>query len=301
MTEPRLLRLTVVGPGQRLDRYLAAHTGITRSQLQRLIEAGQVRVNGKPGKAGQRLETGDAVEAELAPPQAPSLVPQPLPLTVVYEDGDLLVIDKPAGLAVHPGPGHPDRTLANAVLAWVPGLQHTGDALRPGLVHRLDKDTSGLIVVAKHPAAQEYLARQFRDRTTEKTYLALVAGRLSPLRGAIEAPIGRDQAHRQRMAVAAGGRDARTTYRVMEYLPKHTLVEVGLETGRTHQVRVHFAAIGHPVAGDALYGKAEPWCPRQFLHACRLRFRRPSDSAPVEANSDLPADLQAALAHARQL
>jgi len=295
------LRLTVPEDGERLDRYLAAHTGITRSQLQRLIDEGAVTVNGRVAKAGQKLDAGDAIEADLRAPAAPSLAAQAMPLTVVYQDADLVVIDKPAGLTVHPGAGHPDHTLVNAVLALAPALRESGDPLRPGIVHRLDKDTSGLIVVAKHAAAQEALARQFRDRTTEKHYLALIEGRLSPERGAIEAPIGRDARYRQRMTVVEGGRDARTTYQVREYLPHHTLVEVGLETGRTHQIRVHFAAIGHPVTGDVVYGKPSPWCPRQFLHAWRLKFRRPSDGAVVEAEAPLPADLEAALVAARML
>ena len=301
MTLSTPLRLIVEDDGDRLDRYLAAHTTVTRSQLQRLIDAGAVTVNERIAKASLKLEPGDVVEADLRAPVETDLVPQAMPLTSVYEDADLLVIDKPAGLAVHPGAGHPDHTLANAVIALIPTLRDAGDALRPGIVHRLDKDTSGLIVVAKHVAAQEYLARQFRERVTEKRYLALVEGRLVPERGAIEAPIGRDPGYRQRMAVVETGKDARTTYRVREYLPQHTLVDVGLETGRTHQIRVHFAAIDHAVTGDPVYGDALDWCARQFLHAWRLRFHRPSDDVVVEVTSELPEDLQQALEHARGL
>ena len=299
MTEP-LLRFTVAAAGERLDRFLASRCDYSRSHLQRLIDAGAVQVNGTLAKASHKLERGDEVAATLLPPETVPLEPQSIPLHVVADEHDYLVVDKPAGLAVHPAPGHPDGTLVNAVLALCPELQTEAGSLRPGIVHRLDKDTSGLMVVAKHPRAQDRLARQFQERTTTKEYLTLLEGRLEPERGAVDAPIGRDSLRRQRMMVTErGGRAARTGYRVSEYLKRHTYVLAALETGRTHQIRVHFAAIGHPVVGDAVYGHALDWCPRQFLHAHVLGFRRPSDGAAVEYRSELPTELQAALQHAR--
>lgn len=288
------ISLTVAKGGARLDRYLSEQTGVTRSQVQRSIDAGAIRVNSKIAKAGHKLEMGDLIEGELHPPEASALTPEPLPLTVVYEDDDLLVVDKPAGLTVHPAPGHTHGTLVNALLARYPQLDGA-DALRPGIVHRLDKDTSGLLLVAKHVEAHEDLAHQFRNRTVVKRYAALLAGHLSPERGAVEAPIGRDPRYRQRMAVVERGRPSRTQYQVVEYIGGYTLVEATLETGRTHQIRVHFTAIGHPVVGDALYGREAAWCPRQFLHAQTLGFRRPSDGEYIECTSELPADLQQAL------
>ena len=293
--------LTVESAGDRLDRYLAGRVGFSRSQLQRLIEQHAVLVNGKPGKAGRRMEPGDIVAFTPVSAQESTLRPESIPLSVVYQDEDLLVVDKPAGLTVHPAPGHPHGTLVNALLALAPEIasaEAEGSTGRPGIVHRLDKDTSGLLVVAKNPYAHEFLARQLRDRTMTKHYLALVEGKLAPERGAIEAPIGRDPVRRQRMAVMDQGKPARTTYQVLKYLKHHTLLLAGLETGRTHQIRVHLAAIGHPVVGDAVYGHREPWCTRQFLHAHVLGFLRPGDGQYLELRSELPEDLSAALTHA---
>ncbi|MBI2887833.1 MAG: RluA family pseudouridine synthase [Chloroflexi bacterium] len=290
--------LTVEAPEGRLDRFLADRSGVSRSQVQRLIEQGRVRVNGRACKANYLLEPGDRIEAHLAPAAPPSLEPQAIPLTVVYQDEDILVIDKPAGLTVHPAPGHPDRTLVNALLSLCPELQAEEGSLRPGIVHRLDKDTSGLMVVAKHAAAHEALSRQLQERSVTKVYLALVVGRLVPERGAIEAPIGRDPRRRQRMAVVERGRAARTDYQVEAYLEGYTLLRVMPQTGRTHQIRVHLAAIGHPVVGDRVYGHASALCPRQFLHAHVLGFRHPGDGRYVEFTAALPEDLQQAVERA---
>jgi len=207
------------------------------------------------------------------------------------------VIDKPAGLTVHPAAGHRRHTLVNALLAHLESLPDSTDPLRPGLVHRLDKDTSGLLLVAKTHLAHRELVEQFRSRTVKKVYLVLVKGRLEPAEGVIEAPVGRDPAHRQRMAVVppSRGRLARTGYRVARYLPHHTLLEVIPETGRTHQIRVHLAAIGHPVEGDATYGPPSSVLSRQFLHAARLSFRHPESSRELTFESPLPPDLAAAL------
>ena len=293
------LSFPVESPGERLDKFLSARAGISRTQVQRLIEQGAVQVNGHISKSNYRLEPGDRVEAQLHPPAPITLEPQAIPLRVVYQDEDLLVIDKPAGLTVHPAPGHPDRTLVNAILALCPELHAEEGSLRPGIVHRLDKDTSGLIVVAKHPAAHQALSKQLQERTVTKHYLALVAGNLAPERGAIEAAIGRDPRRRQRMAVVEHGRAARTEYQVLEYLDKLTYLRATPQTGRTHQIRVHLAAIGHPVVGDVLYGHSSPLCSRQFLHAHTLGFKHPKDGRYMEFTAELPPDLQRALEQAR--
>lgn len=289
----------IVGEGgERIDRYLAQHLpDLSRSSVRRLIDDGMVMVNGQPVKASHRLHAGDAISVHLPPPAPLAAQPEPIPLTVVYEDADMLVVDKPAGLVVHPAPGHATGTLVNAILAHVPEIAAGGDVTRPGIVHRLDKDTSGLLVVAKNEATLRFLSNQFKERTTEKVYLALVHGHLSPARGQIDAPIGRDPRHRQRMAIVAGGRQAQTSYRVLRYIGAYTLLEAMPHTGRTHQIRVHFASIGHPVAGDPVYGprREVPGLSRQFLHAARLRLRLPSTNEMREFSSPLPPDLAAVL------
>ncbi|MDP2951926.1 MAG: RluA family pseudouridine synthase, partial [Chloroflexota bacterium] len=262
--------------GPRLDVYLAQQCQISRAYVQKLIGEGQVILNGRQAKASQKLAPGDRVIITIPPAADVSLAAEPLPLAVVYEDSDLLVIDKPPGLTVHPAPGHFSHTLVNALLAHCGDLAGINGTLRPGIVHRLDKDTSGRMVVAKNDKAQQSLSQQIKERSVTKVYLALVVGHLSPERGAIEAPLGRDPQNRKRMAVVASGREARTEYRVLRFVDGFSLVEVTLITGRTHQIRVHFAAIGYPVAGDHIYGRRVPFLERQFLHAHRLGFRLPS-------------------------
>ena len=289
--------------GERLDAFLARRLGerLTRSHAHKLIADGLVTLNDMPAKASHRLARGDHVVASLPPPETPSLLPEAIPLRIVYQDADVIVVDKPPGLTVHPGAGHPHGTLVNALLAICPELAEIKGTLRPGIVHRLDKDTSGLLAAAKNEAAQANLARQLKDRRVHKVYLALVQGRLERPEGVIDAPIGRHPRRRQRMAVVEGGRQALTRYRVREYLCAETrrdaysLVEVEPLTGRTHQIRVHFASIGHPVVGDKLYGKASALVGRQFLHAWRLGFRLPKVGRYREFESPLAADLEAAL------
>jgi 23S rRNA pseudouridine1911/1915/1917 synthase len=288
--------LAVDTAGERLDRFVAAGCpGLSRTHAQELIAAGLVTVNGRPARSSLRLSAGDRVRVTITPEPPPRLEAEDIPLHIVYEDDDVLVIDKPAGLTVHPAPGHPGHTLANAILSHLPGLVDEAGSLRPGLVHRLDKDTSGLLVVAKNRPAQAHLSDQFQARTVSKTYLVLVRGRLSPESGIIEANIGRDPRNRQRMAVVAEGRDARTGYRVVRYIRDYSLLEIKPETGRTHQIRVHLAAIGHPVVGDAVYGIKSPHLGRQFLHASRLGFCLPATGRYVEFESPLPPDLEQAL------
>ena len=281
---------------ERLDLYVAHHCpDVSRSRARRLIDEGLVTVNGRPIKPSRLLQRGDRVVVRVPPPSTLDLEPEAIPLSIVYEDEDLLVVDKPAGMAVHPGAGQRRHTLVNALLARCPDLAGVGGVLRPGIVHRLDKDTSGLLLVAKNDRAHTALSQQLKERTVEKGYLALVTGRLEPKEGVIEGAIGRDPRNRKRMAVVEGGRPARTAYRVREYLDDCTLVEVTPSTGRTHQIRVHLAAVGHPIVGDAVYGRPSPFVGRQFLHACRLGFHHPADGRRLAFESPLPPDLQQAL------
>ena len=237
----------------------------------------------------------------IPPPETIALAPEAIPLTIIYQDGDIIVLDKPAGLTVHPAPGHPSGTLVNALLAACPDLRGIAGTLRPGIVHRLDKDTSGLMVVAKNDRAQRSLQRQLKEREVRKTYLALVKGVPAPREGTIEAPIGRHPKNRKKMAVVADGREATTRYRVREEIAggQYSLLEVEPVTGRTHQIRVHLAAVGHPVVGDATYGRPSAAVGRQFLHAHKLAFAMPLGGRAVEFESPLPADLREALSRLR--
>ncbi len=287
--------------GTRLDRFLADRMAeLSRSAAQRLIHDEQVTVNGEPVKVSYKVRSGDVVTLYLPVEESTEPVAEAIPLQVVYEDAALLVVDKPAGMVVHPAPGHPGGTLVNAILAHCPELAGSGDD-RPGIVHRLDRDTSGLILVAKSSKIRRALQRQFKERQVQKAYLALLDDHLQPAWGRIEAPIGRDPHHRQRMAVLAGGREAVTEYHVLEQFAHsmgpsagdYTLVEAEPRTGRTHQIRVHFASIGHPVVGDTVYGRRRPRLPvpRQFLHAQRLEFKHPVTGQRLELEAPLPADL----------
>ena len=296
-TDPKIktFQFTSPVPNIRLDKYLTQFLPqFSRAYLQKLIEQGYVLVNGQRTKASQRLNKADKVTAELLPLPAYPLA-EPIPLAIIYEDEDILVIDKPAGLTVHPAPGHPSHTLVNAILAHCPSLATGSEPMRPGIVHRLDKDTSGLIVIAKNDFAREYLAAQFKSRTVTKGYLVLVKGRLSPGQGIIEASIGRDPHSRRRMAIVEAGKEATTRYQVRKYLKNYTLVEVTPLSGRTHQIRVHFSAIGCPVIGDPLYGIKSAHLNRQFIHAYRLGFHLPSTKQYREFISPLPMDLEQAL------
>ncbi|MFZ2357787.1 MAG: RluA family pseudouridine synthase [Anaerolineae bacterium] len=294
---------------QRLDRFLAGQLAdASRVEVQRWIKEERVTVNGQPGKASYKLRAGDSLTL-LRPPRIESQIePEQVALVVVYEDADLLVVNKPAGMVVHPAPGHVRGTLVNALLGRDPGLAAVGGPERAGVVHRLDRDTSGLLLVAKNSTAFAKLQRQFKTRRVEKTYLALVEGAPDAASGRIEAPVARDPAHRQRMAVLSenrGGRKAATAFRVLEsYIStmsqqrhEFSLLEVDLLTGRTHQIRVHMAFIKHPVVGDRIYGRRKQRipCPRQFLHAHRLAFTQPTTGQRIEVEAPLPTDLQAVL------
>ena len=279
--------------GERLDRFLADRCPkLSRSRLQRLIVEGFVTVDGLPAKSASRLQEGQRVSLTVPDPVPSRLEPQPIPLDVAYEDQDVLVVNKPPGLTVHPAPGHRDHTLANAIMAYLPDVEGVGGVQRAGIVHRLDKDTSGLLVVAKNDGAHTHVARQFQEREVTKVYLALVVGKLEPPEAIVDAPIGRHPTSRQRMAVLQTGRAAKTRYRVIARYDGFTLVEARPVTGRTHQVRVHLASLGHPLAGDATYGRLHSQLGRHFLHASLLGFRLPSTDEYLELKSDLPADLR---------
>jgi len=293
--------LTADASEERLDVFLTgAGIGLSRSQAQRLIEGGFVTVDGRRAKPSQRLEVGAGVTVTIPPPQPIDLAPEAIPLTIIYQDADILVVDKPAGMPVHPGPGHASGTLVNAVLALCPDLSGIGGALRPGIVHRLDKERSGLILVAKNDRAHQSLSRQLKERQVEKSYLAAVHGIPRPPEGVIEGAIARHPIHRKKMAIVAGGKAAETRYRTLQRLGDFALLEAQPVTGRTHQIRVHLASIGHPILGDAIYGKRSPHLARQFLHAHRIEFDLPSGGRRVQFSSPLPPDLEAALTSLRE-
>jgi 23S rRNA pseudouridine1911/1915/1917 synthase len=296
--------LTVAGDaaGERLDRYVArALPELSRSYAQQLIADAQITVNGRPARASLGLCAGDQVAVTVPPPQPVALTPEPIPLAIIYEDADVVVVDKPAGMVVHPAPGHPGGTLVNALLARYPDMQVSGD-LRPGIVHRLDAGTSGLLVVARNDAALRDLADQQRERQMRKIYVAVAEGRFKQAEGVIDAPVGRHPSDRLRMAVTPQGRSARTHYRVAEELGAYTLLELRLETGRTHQIRVHLLHIQRPVLGDPLYGarkgRSSFGLGRQFLHAQQLGFRLPGGEWR-EFRSPLPEVLRVALSKLR--
>ena len=293
---PEFHEFTVEVSESRLDQYLAGlDTGMTRSQLSRLIVEGQALVNGRPAKPSSKVRAGDSVSLSVPPPRPTGVVAQDIPVTVVYQDESVVVIDKPAGLAVHPGPGHPDMTLVNALLAMCPDIQGIGGEIRPGIVHRLDKDTSGLMMVAKTHQAHNDLSAQIKARQVTKGYLALVEGSLKSTEGKVDAPVGRHPRRRTRMAVVVGGKEARTNYKVRQELRGHSLVELYLETGRTHQIRVHMAHLGHPLVGDTTYGHASHLVDRHFLHAFHLGFKHPITGEPLDFKIDLPPDLTPAI------
>lgn len=297
MAESRTVTVEPAEAGERLDRFLVARfPDLSRSRIQSLVAGGAVTVNGAMMRTSYKPAPGDLIALNLPDPAPSALIPEAIPLAIVYEDSDLLVIDKPAGIVVHPAPGHPSGTLVNAILAHVSDLAGVGGELRPGIVHRLDKETSGLIVVAKHDRAHAHLAAQLKDRRMDKRYIALVDGAPATESGTIEAPVGRDPKKPQQMAAIASGRPAITHFRVMRRYGKHTLLECKPVTGRTHQIRVHLAALGCPVSGDRTYGRNQPSVPleRHFLHAARLTLTLPSGLERT-FESPLPEELEHAL------
>ena len=310
-TQPETTSLTFsVSPadaGERLDVFLAAHIeGWSRARLHRLIEAADVLVNGTVSKPSHKLRANDHIELELTPTASTAFAPEEIPVEVVYEDDDLIVVNKPAGMVVHPAAGVDSGTLANALAFHFQQLSSTGGAARPGIVHRLDKGTSGLLVVAKTERTHEHLADQFRDREVFKSYVALVHGQVEKEGGEIDQPIARDPRNRTRMAVVRGGRPSLSIYKARQRFERFTLLDVELKTGRTHQIRVHLAWLKHPVVGDEVYGAGRDKTVinpvirsriaklgRQFLHAEQLGFRHPQTNEKMRFTSPLPRELQA--------
>ncbi len=282
-------------PGERLDRTLAdLLPDVSRAHIQRLIKEGEVTVDGKTVvKPSTRLEGESTLTIHIPAVEPQPLVAERIPLDIIYQNDEVIVVNKPAGMVVHPAAGHADGTLVNALLAHAPQLALVRGTRRPGIVHRLDKDTSGLIVVALTEAARLALKAQFQERTVRKSYLALVEGVLSPEEGLIDAPIGRSKHRRKRMAVTRDGREAQTEYHTLEVFDQHTLIEAVPRTGRTHQIRVHFASIGHPLAGDQVYGWRRRTIPlrRHFLHARQLSFALPGSGRVLTFDAPLPNDL----------
>ena len=308
MIEERVEVFTVDRDGDRLDVYVTGNSDLSRARVQALVEEGRVRVDGHVAKKSDRLKAGQEIEVRVPPPEALDALPEDIPLDIPFEDSSLLVVNKPAGMVTHPAPGHPTGTLVNALLAHTADLSGIGGKLRPGIVHRLDRYTSGLMVVAKTDRAHHALSEALQQREIKRLYIAGSWGHLSDSPLEVAAPIGRDPAERKRMAVVGNGRHAVTRLRVVERWLGAELLRVALGTGRTHQIRVHLAHIGHPVVGDTLYGagwergiggKAQQWAKtlsqkveRQFLHSWRLSFAHPVSGEVMRFERPLPDDLQ---------
>ncbi len=300
VTVPLILAAEAVDAGKRLDRFLQERLPqYSRARLQAWIRAGRVKMNDSAGKPSQALRGGERIQVEPAEPPPLAAFAEDLPLEILYEDADVIALNKPAGMVVHAGAGHWSGTVVNALLHRFAQLSGVGGGLRPGIVHRLDRDTSGVLLVARVDAAHRALAAQFAGRSVEKVYLALVHGRLKQDRGRIDQPIRRDPVRRTRMTARPGraGRSALTEYSVLRRWERFTLLEVRIATGRTHQIRVHLSGVGHPVVGDRLYGaparvEGLPALDRFFLHAHRVRFASPSTGRQVTVEAPLPAELQ---------
>lgn len=302
--ETRRFEAEAADKGERLDVFLARQTpDLSRSRIQRLIADGQAAVDGRPAKANHKVQPGETVALAVPAPEQATVAPEAIPLDVVYEDAEVVVVNKPRGMVVHPAAGNWRGTLVNALLARCDDLSGVGGEVRPGIVHRLDKDTSGVMVAAKTDRSHASLARQIKDRTAGRRYLAVVHGSLAAEEGLIDAPIGRHRTDRKKMAVdAEHGREARTRFRVVERFPGFTLVSCKLETGRTHQIRVHMAYIGHPVVGDPKYGPKNPPFPiaGQALHAAELTFCHPVSGDEMVFTAPLPQDMEDILAALRK-
>ena len=284
--------LLVEETGNRLDTYIAEKCDdLSPSEIQRLISNRKVLLDGLHSKASMKVVKGQTIKVSPSLEVRSSHMPQEIPLEVIFDDPDIVVINKPHGLVVHPGPGHPDRTLVNAVLSMLDQSQSDFQSNRPGIVHRLDKDTSGLIIVAKNNKAHEFISSQIKSRNVKKTYTALVHGVPKSSEAYIEAPLGRHPNFRKKMAILSNGKIAKTFYRIVEAFDDCSLLEIDLITGRTHQIRVHLASIGHPVVSDDLYGSTMSVLGRQFLHASRLEFKLPRNGDLVKLYCDLPSDL----------
>ncbi|UQS86601.1 RluA family pseudouridine synthase [Nicoliella spurrieriana] len=282
-------QFTITDQSGRIDKVSAElQPKMSRSRAKDLIQAGDILVNGEQVKPKYEVRTGDLIQIDIPAPKKLDLIAQAIPLDIVYEDDDVIVVNKPQGMVVHPAPGHPDHTLVNALLFHTP-LSNINGTLRPGIVHRIDKDTSGLLMVAKNNLAHESLSKQLKDKTNIRKYVALVHGVIKSDHGTIDAPIGRDKKDRKKQAIVADGRHAVTHYRVLERFANYTLVECQLETGRTHQIRVHMKSIGHPLVGDPLYGPRKTIPGNgQFLHAQVLGFKHPRTGKQMLFSTPIP-------------
>ena len=286
-----ILEITENQAGERIDRFLADSQDLTRSFLQKILKEGEVMVNGKSVKANYKLRKGDRIEFEIPEAVEPDIVAEDIPLSILYEDADVLVVDKPKGMVVHPAAGHYSRTLVNAVMYHCKGeLSGINGVLRPGIVHRIDRDTTGSIIICKNDMAHNEIARQLKEHSINRRYRAIVTGVLKDEEGTIEGAIGRDKKDRKKMAITADGKPAVTHYRVLQRFKHYTYVECVLETGRTHQIRVHMASIGHPLLGDEVYGRRSDKykCEGQCLHAMTLGFHHPRTGEYIEVNAPLP-------------
>lgn len=290
------MELIIKDTGVRLDKALADLTELTRSQANEAIKKGEVLVNGKVVKAKYAVKEGDEITYHLPEEEVLEILAEDIPLEIIYEDQDVAVVNKPQGMVVHPSAGHTSGTLVNALMHHIKDLSSINGVVRPGIVHRIDKDTSGLLMIAKNDNAHRLLAAELKDKKSLRQYLAIVHGNLPNDRGVIEAPIGRSDKDRKKQAVIAGGRDALTRFKVLERFGHYTLVELTLETGRTHQIRVHMAYIGHPVAGDPLYGPKKSLKGNgQFLHAATLGFTHPTTKEEMVFSAEVPEIFKKAL------
>lgn len=298
----REYELTAQASGQRLDKYLAEEMAdLSRSRIKELVQAGEVLVNGKKSKVSYKVQKGDLIQVTVLPLEPLALEAENIPLDIVYEDEDVIVVNKPQGMVVHPAAGHPSHTLVNALLYHTRDLADSPEGFRPGIVHRIDKDTSGLLMVAKNAAARESLEKQLAAKSNKRQYLAIVHGNFAEEEGTIDAPIGRNPKDRKQMAVVEKGKSAVTHFRVLEQYQGYSLVECQLETGRTHQIRVHMAYIGHPLAGDPLYGPRKTLPGHgQFLHAKTLGFEQPSTGEWLEFSVQPPEIFQQTVADLRK-
>ncbi len=298
----REYELTAEESGQRLDKYLAEKmTDLSRSRIKELVQAGEVLVNGKKSKVSYKVQKGDLIQVTVLPLEPLALEAENIPLDIVYEDEDVIVVNKPQGMVVHPAAGHPSHTLVNALLYHTRDLADSPEGFRPGIVHRIDKDTSGLLMVAKNAAARESLEKQLAAKSNKRQYLAIVHGNFAEEEGTIDAPIGRNPKDRKQMAVVEKGKSAVTHFKVLEQYQGYSLVECQLETGRTHQIRVHMAYIGHPLAGDPLYGPRKTLPGHgQFLHAKTLGFEQPRTGEWLEFSVQPPEIFQQTVADLRK-
>ena len=298
----REYELTAEESGQRLDKYLAGEmTDLSRSRIKELVQAGEVLVNGKKSKVSYKVQKGDLIQVTVLPLEPLALEAENIPLDIVYEDEDVIVVNKPQGMVVHPAAGHPSHTLVNALLYHTRDLADSLEGFRPGIVHRIDKDTSGLLMVAKNAVARESLEKQLAAKSNKRQYLAIVHGNFAEEEGTIDAPIGRNPKDRKQMAVVEKGKSAVTHFKVLEQYQGYSLVECQLETGRTHQIRVHMAYIGHPLAGDPLYGPRKTLPGHgQFLHAKTLGFEQPRTGEWLEFSVQPPEIFQQTVADLRK-